>query len=326
MMFALVLTVACSCNKDDNDTNEDNRVSLGVGDMSSNTYKNITMNELNTMIDNDDNFLLFVYSPTCGGCMMFKPILENAIKTRNLIVYAITYSSISTDHELKSLRYTPSIVLYENGEIAYQTDPDKNQEYFVNNDGFLSFLDEYTRMPTMYYISKDQLIAKIENDENFIVYYSRNDCGDCAYMYKNYLKLFLYNNPGAKKIYVIETNVEGIRLTNGEYNATQWQAFKDQFGLSENGNATFGYGVGYVPTIQYYNNGNIADMVVYFNDDMSATTNPDGSTTVTINGSYYSDNPYIGQSMLYSEYKDTLAPFFNSKLTSFINDYLGLVD
>jgi len=319
-LFVILVVAGCSCK------NDDTKASLGTGDMNATTYKSINMSELNAKIEDKDSFVLYVYSPTCRACEMFKPIIENVIQSKHLIVYAITYNSIEEGHELKSLKYTPSLVVYNNGKILTKTDPDKNRKYFSNNDGLISFLDKYTYMPTMYYISKDQLIEKINNDENFIIYYSRNDCGDCAYMYNNYLKKFLDKNPNTKKIYVIETNVEGIRLTDGVLNSIQWQAFKDEFGLSEAGNSTFGYGVGYVPTIQYYNNGNIADMLVYFNDILSETVNGDGSTTITINDSYYSDNPYIGDSMLYTEYKDTLAPFYNSKLTSFINDYLRLVD
>lgn len=319
-LFLILIISGCKCSKDDE------KAALGVGDMTATTYKTISMSELNAKIEDEDSFVLYVYSPTCGGCAMFKPVLENVIQDKHLIVYAIQFNQIESGHELKSIRYTPSLVVYNKGEIIVNTNPAENEDYFKNNTGLISFFDKYTYMPTMYYISKDQLISKIDNDENFIIYYSRNDCGDCAYLYNNYLKEFLYNNPQTKKIYVVETNTEGIRLKDGEYNAEQWQAFKDDFGLSEANNTTFGYGVGYVPTIQYYNNGRIADMLVYFNDDMSYVTNEDGSTTITINGSYYSDNPYIGESMLYTEYKDKVAPFFNGKLTSFINDYLGLVD
>lgn len=330
----VIVAVGCSCKKDDN-----NKASLGVGDMNASTYQTISLSEVDAKVDNKDTFILYVYSPTCGGCIAFKPILENVIKSKNLIVYALLYSDITSGHELKSLSGTPSVVVYKEGEILTKINSNKDSDYFKNNDSFISFLDKYTYMPTMYYINKNQLKEKIANEENFIIYYSRNDCGDCSYMYNYYLKGFLYNNPNTRKIYVIETNVEGIRYLNGvaansSNNATeeelaaaeQWQLFKNEFGLSEEGNSTFGYGVGYVPTIQYYNNGRIADMVVYFNDEMSYAENSDGSLTVTINDSYYSDNPYIGESMLYSDYKNTLAPFYNGKLTAFINNYLGLVD
>ena len=322
ILFVLLIANGCSCNKD----KKDSKVALGVGDMNATTYETISMAELKTKITDKDSFVLYVFSPTCGGCAMFKPIIESVISSEDLIIYAIEYNNIEKGHELKSLQYTPSIVVYNKGELFISTDPDKNEEYFKNDEGFKTFLNKYTYKPTMYYISKEQLKSKIDNDENFIIYYSRNDCGDCAYMYKNYLKEFLYKNPNTKKFYVIETNAEGVRLNNGSVDAVQWQAFKDEFGLSAAGNSTFGYGVGYVPTIQYYNDGAIADMFIYFNDDMSYVRNSDGSTTVTINGSYYSDNPYIGDSMLYNEYKDTLAPFYNGKLTAFINNNLGLVD
>lgn len=331
-IFVLLMVAGCGCKKN-------NKASLGVGDMNATTFVDISLEEVDAKVKADDTFILFVYAHDCDGCKYFKPILNAVIEEKNLIVYGIESSKITKGHALKSLRWTPGLVVYDKGDILVKTEGNESPDYFKDEAGFKTFLNKYTRMPTMYYISKAQLKEKINSGESFIIYYSRNDCGDCGYMYENYLKNYLYNNPDTNKFYVIETNAEGIRWVNGvapgsgeekdtpeqKAAAQQWQDFKDEFGLSNAINTTLGYGVGYVPTIQYYKDGEIKDMVVYFNDMFEAA----GEAGVTIIESYFDDNPYLNKTIKYEkydDYKNTLAPFYNEKMDEFFNNYLGLVD
>lgn len=310
---------ACSCNKD----NPPKKVSLSVGDMNATTYKQVSLEEVDTMVEGDETFLLYIYDRYCTTCNGFKPKLESIIEEKNLIVYGLEAVEITDTHALKSIKVGPSIALYENGEIVYKTSYEKNPELFDTKEGFENFLNEYTNLPTMYYITLDQLASKITNDESFIVYYSRNTCPDCTHLSKNFLKNFLQNNPSTKHFYVLETNVEGIRLTDGQTNSAQWQAFKDQYGLS-NANNPIGHGVGYVPTIQYYEDGEIKDMFVYFNDYEANQTYTE--FTITEEMSYYDDNPYIGQTIPASEYKSKVVPFYEAKLQAFLDANLSKVD
>ncbi len=321
LVVVFVCVSGCSCK----DNNDDDKVRLQIGDMNAQTYEIISETKLNKMIDNEENFLLFVYQEGCYGCRLFKPILESAIKERHLKVYAVEIWSLSRDHSLTDIiEYTPTIVLYEKGEVETYSDPDKNSSYFGSKDGFLSFLDKYTRMPTLYYIDKNGLDEKIANGDDFIVYYSRKSCEDCSYLNRNYLKEYLDDNYKTKHFYILETDAEGIRLRDGQYDENQWVDFKNQYGLS-NVNNSLGHGVGYVPTLQYYSNGQIKEMMVYFNDG-EYVENSDGSYSIVINNSYYNDNPYIGQTILASEYRGKLESFYNHKLKQFLDINLKKVD
>jgi thiol-disulfide isomerase/thioredoxin len=317
LVLVVVLCSGCGCKNE--------KVSLQIGDMNVTTYIDVSMGELKSKIKNKDNFILFVYKDDCEGCRFFKPILNNVIAEKHIIIYGIRYNDIERKHELKSLQWTPSIVIYKSGKAILMTDPDENESYFNSNKGFASLLDKYTYMPTLYYINKGQLDNKIANKENFIIYYSRSGCSDCGYLNRNYLKKYLNSNTGTKHFYIIETNVEGIRYNNGEYDSSVWQAFKDEYGLS-NLNNPLGHGVGYVPTFQYYENGEIKDMMIYFNDYLETFQNEDGESFVKIDNSYYDDNPYIGQTIAGAEYKKKLAPFYNEKVKSFLDVNLVKID
>ena len=316
MFFGVLTLAACSCKKDDI-----NKASLSIGDMNATTYEEVTMEYLDAMIKDDETFIVYVFNTTCGGCKAFKPVIESVIKEKHLRIYAIQDINVSKQHELYSLRTTPAFALYDNGELVFKTIYDDNKDYFDSKEGFISFLEKYTNLPTLYYISKEQLDTKIANDEEFVVYYSRSSCSDCGYLNKNYLKKYLNDNVNTKHFYVVETDAEGIRYNGGEYDATQWQQFKDDYGLS-NANNPKGHGVGYVPTMQYYKNGEIQDMMVYFNDG-TYIENEDNTYSIRIDMSYYDDNPYLNQVIKYSEYKEKLAPFYNQKLETFLNTYLA---
>lgn len=317
VVLVIFICSSCKCNKF-------NKVSLQIGDINANSYNNITLNEFDDMVENNRNFILYVYRSDCENCMMFKSILEKVIKERHVIIYAIESGLITSNHVLREVKKVPTVLLYENGKQILKTDPIKNNEYFSSNAGFLKFLDKYTYMPTLFYINKEQLDEKIKSDKNFIIYYSRSSCTDCSYLNDNYLKKYLDKNTNKKSFYIIETDEEGIRYKDGIFDSTLWQDFKDTYGLSENNNA-LGHGVGYVPTMQYYENGEIKDMLVYFND-YERIENSDGSYSVIINNSYYDDNPYLNKTIKYNEYKEKLASFYNGKVKSFLDYNLEKVD
>lgn len=324
MCFICAITVVsgCSCKKE-----EDTKASLQVGDMNATTYKDITLDEYETKISDKDSFVLFIYSNTCSACKAFKPVLNGVIKERHLIIYGLEYGLITSDSSISKIKYTPTIIIYDKGERIFQTLTDEDYDYLESKSTFLSLLDKYTYMPTLYYINKEQLVNKINSNEKFIIYYSWNLCGDCSYLNKNYMKEFLNNNPDTKHFYIIETNAKGIRLDEeGKSDANMWQEFKDTFGLSSKNNP-LGHGAGYVPTLQYYENGEIKDMMVYFNDYNTTRTDSDlGVFYMTIDNSYYDDNPYIGQELSYSDYFDKMPAFYDSKLKTFLDTNLVKVD
>lgn len=317
-VFGILLIAGCSCKKDD-----ESKVSLSIGDMTATTFKDIELSYLDAMIEDDESFVLYVYT-SCTACDAFKPVINGVIKDRNLRIYAIAKSKITSKHELASIRTAPAVVIYNEGEVFAKAEYDNNQEYFNDKAGFTSFLDKYTYMPTMYYVSLDQLDQKIANDESFVIYYSRSSCGDCNYLNSNYLKKYLKENVNTKHFYVIETDAEGIRFTNGQFDENNWIEFKNKYGLS-NVNNSLGHGVGYVPSFQYYENGEIKDMMVYFNDGEYVLNNDD-TYSIVINASYYDDNPYINQTIKLSEYHEKVSPFYNEKLKTFLETNLAKVD
>jgi len=134
--LCFLLVTACSCKKDDEPPK---KVSLSVGDMNATTYKQLSLEEVDTMVDNDETFLLYIFDTYCGTCNGFKPKLQSIIDEKNLIVYGLEAVEITDNHDLKSIKVGPSVALYENGEIVYKTSYEKNPELFDTKEGFESF-------------------------------------------------------------------------------------------------------------------------------------------------------------------------------------------
>ena len=126
LFFMMFAGFGCSCKKDDS------------------YLKDIDEATLDKMKVDGESFVLFVYQIGCHGCERFKPILNSAIEEKKVVVYGINIRTVENDTDLMtSIEYTPSLVVYKEGKIEMVTDPDKNENYFVDKEGVLSFLDEH---------------------------------------------------------------------------------------------------------------------------------------------------------------------------------------
>lgn len=323
-VFAILLISGCSCNK------EDKKASLSIGDMNATTYKKINITQYETKIKNNEDFVLYLYADGCGGCAQFSPVLESVIKEKNLIVYGLDNNTIEDGHELDG-RLTASVLVFNDGKIIAEISQanDEDKTHFNTKDNFIAFLEQYTHMPTMYYINKEQLDVKISSGEDFIVYYASGGCADCNSIENRFLRNFLDKNYNSKKFYIVETRDAGMRVNDkGEPDAAQWNKFKADYSLSKT-DKEFGYGEGYVPTFHYYKDGKIEAMSVYLNDKKEEVSkNDNGTTTIKITDSFYDDNPYLisGETMLNTDYEEKLHGFFCDKVQAFFDEYLPLVD
>ncbi len=85
------------------------------------TYDEITYDELKTMLDNKESFVLFIGSATCSHCDAYKVTLNKVIKEYDVDIKYIDISEMS-DTEVSSLQAkfpfsgTPTTIFIEDGE------------------------------------------------------------------------------------------------------------------------------------------------------------------------------------------------------------------
>ena len=163
-------------------------------------------------------------------------------------------------------------------------------------------------MPTKINITEAKLDEKINNKENFIVYFGWHLCSDCSALATNFLDEYLLNNMNGKKIYYFEINdyrclpeAETCDSSNPIY-----LALKEKYQWN------------YVPSLIYYNNGVKTDMAVYFNDTFeNGNLREWNENGMKVTKSYYQD--LIGLS--FNE-KSEYVKFHNDKINDFLNKYL----
>lgn len=85
------------------------------------TYDEISYNELNRMIENKQDFILFIGSDTCSACNMYKKTLNNVIKEYGTDVKYIDLAKLSETEESSliskfPIKGTPTTVFITDGE------------------------------------------------------------------------------------------------------------------------------------------------------------------------------------------------------------------
>lgn len=85
------------------------------------TYEEITYDEYVEMIENEENFILFIGSATCSHCNDYKSKVEKIVRNYQIMIYYIDVNKF-TDEQLNKFKTTinfsgtPTTVFIENGK------------------------------------------------------------------------------------------------------------------------------------------------------------------------------------------------------------------
>lgn len=106
-----------------------------------------TVNDFNTLLNNKETFLLFVYLPGCVSCASFKPVVKEFIDLNDVTMYQMNYQVVKeTDNIIKqSISYTPSIFIFIDGELKAYLDPQKEEDKdtYKNVENLSTWINEY---------------------------------------------------------------------------------------------------------------------------------------------------------------------------------------
>ena len=103
--------------------------------------------ELKELEDQKKNFALYVYLPGCASCASFYPIVKEFSETEQMDIYAVDLMLLSHDENSVSERvsYTPSMFIYENGEVIAFLDPQSDDDlpYYHSLEALTSWFSQY---------------------------------------------------------------------------------------------------------------------------------------------------------------------------------------
>lgn len=241
-------------------------------------------------IEDKDNFLVFSTpnSPCTCWTSFRDSILMPYRKANNLIVYTVHFSEFFDDDNAKRDSYgldfissSQTLGLFKDGVIKENRPYNSTHKIWGSKDSFATYMKELIVFPTIIDINLTKLTNLYAQDSSFTVIYY-DDETESTYLRENFLETYARENAGTmNNLYLLDTDVDGIKLKSGVYDENQWQGFKDTYGLSALNNATLGYGTGFVPTAQYVEpngidkNGSIIKaQSVYLNDVLTISANP----------------------------------------------------
>ena len=272
-------------------------------------YEAINHNELMSLVSRKMNFVLLVvdHESTCTCYFSFQEAIEPYLKKNNALIYSIHPDEFNGGAErlgLDILSGVETVAIFKEGELFTQRLTSTTSDPFTSNpEAVESWFEQYVNWGHGRYISLEELNALYEGTNPFTVAFLRSSCPDCTYFEDHLLIPALEKDRNL--LYLIDTDQEGIRFDqNGNYDETLWLAFKEEYGLSENGDDTpSAYYEGYVPSLIYVDPNLGSDKrsaviagMTYLNDEVAEDENG-----YYIAHSFYSESRFLSNEWLSDE-------------------------
>lgn len=108
------------------------------------SFTEITKQELETLEKDRKSFSIFVYSPNCTTSASFHKVLINFLEQEQLNFYKISAIQAKDTMINKTLKYYPSVVIYQEGEIVSYLKPDQDDDmpYYQSVAGFKEWFSQ----------------------------------------------------------------------------------------------------------------------------------------------------------------------------------------
>lgn len=280
-LFALPLLVLASAGLSscDGNSGSDEKVNIVFGDKTLTTVRSIAYLDLKEKVDSKESFLLAVtYTEGCGCWIQeTKPTLERYINEKHVTIYHVTRDELVGGGDAFGITIKTgavSFAVFSEGKVRNCINTN-DENTLANYDSFVSYMSSLVNLPRCYYVSLEMVDALRASSSKDIIYYSRISCGDCNYLNPRYLTEFMKNHPNySKDINVLDMDALGLRYDrNDEDLKKSWTDFTKKYQMSLEGEATYGYDRGFVPTFQLVANNRVVSQSVYFNDSVKYENN-----------------------------------------------------
>ena len=115
---------------------------------SSDTIKEISVSELDTLIENKKSFVVFVYQPMCLTSNDFAQVLNEFSNEEKIAIYKIAYSNIKDTKLGTKVKYYPSFLIYNKGKlISYlKSNKDEDTLCYTSKEEFKKWFTKYVKL------------------------------------------------------------------------------------------------------------------------------------------------------------------------------------
>lgn len=110
-----------------------------------NSLIDINSKELKVLEKDQVSFVVFVYQPLCAASNNFEKIIKEFLEIHKMSFYKLSFSSCQDTKMGNCLKFYPSIVIYQKGEIVTYLDAneDKDFSYYESVEGFKKWFTNY---------------------------------------------------------------------------------------------------------------------------------------------------------------------------------------
>lgn len=138
LLIALVILVVNLSNKDKKFYLEDKYYKEAK-------INEIDENKLESLINDKESFVVFVYQPMCITSSSFNELLNEFTNKYNMTIYMIPFSSIKDTNLEKHVKYYPSFVIFNNGKVVdyLKADSDDDTKCYENLPDFEDWFFSY---------------------------------------------------------------------------------------------------------------------------------------------------------------------------------------
>ena len=250
------------------------------------SLKELSNAELVNKANNKETFLLAVYqgqySENCNCWVTFENVIANYMNKYHEQVYV--FDSQAQDETVSKFKIakvdqsTPYLYIFEaDRQVAcfnFSDKKDKTMFEEINGDAMYKGVHKKINSPKMYFANDAYIKENVLTKDEAVLLFIRNSCEDCKYVLPNVLVPYINNKEVKKDIYVFDLDPllkkDAVTSNSEEW---QYQKTKDYYNLSNAKGNPLGYNNGFVPTIQYYEEGILKDAAVYFNDVVEKNEN-----------------------------------------------------
>lgn len=238
------------------------------------------------------------YSEDCLCWSTFQNVIANYVNKYHEQVYV--YNAQTKDETLKDFNdieksggeSRPDLYIYQGKKLLmhfyYQKMQDKKIFEDTSAEYMYKRIHEYIEKPSLYYVDDNYLDKNLNKVDDAILLSIRNKCGDCSYVIPNNLIPYINKYKFTKEIWLFDMQFYYDLQNEDTTSSFPYKVIKTKYQLSEEANPKYGYLEGVVPTIQYYQKGELKDAGVFFNDVLDQRED----------GSYYVSNSFYTEKRL----------------------------
>lgn len=140
LVFLTLLIVITGCNSKKQD-----KFYLDDEYYNNGSYVEITKDKLEELQNNKASYLVFTYNSYCTFKIPCDYIFEEIMKKYNITIYSMPYELMKETFINDKVKYAPSIIIINKGEIVTYLDSEKDEDLnkYQDTAEFEKWLDKY---------------------------------------------------------------------------------------------------------------------------------------------------------------------------------------